>query len=60
MLQLADLYQNNKEVQVECNSQYGEGVAEFFAKATRHFYKEYLGNYPKSILLLFYGTLPMA
>lgn len=40
MLQLADLYQNNKEVQAECDSQYGEGVAEFFAEAVQHFYKE--------------------
>ena len=37
---LADLYQNNKEVQTECDSQYGEGVAEFFAEAIRHFYEE--------------------
>lgn len=40
MLQLADIYQNNKEVQAECDRQYGEGVAEFFAEAIRHFYKE--------------------
>lgn len=40
MLQLADLYQNNKEVQAECDSQYGEGVAEFFAEAVQHFYAE--------------------
>lgn len=40
MLQLADLYQNNKEVHAECDSQYGEGVAEFFVEAIRHFYKE--------------------
>ena len=38
MLQLADIYQNNKDVQAECDNQYGEGVAEFFAKAIRHFY----------------------
>lgn len=40
MLQLADLYQNNKEVQAECDNQYGEGVAEFFAKAIQHFYEK--------------------
>lgn len=40
MLQLADIYQNNKEVQAECDRQYGEGVAEFFAKAIQHFYEE--------------------
>lgn len=40
MLQLADIYQNNKEVQAECDGQYGEGVTEFFAEAIRHFYSE--------------------
>ena len=40
MLQLADIYQNNKDVQAECDSRYGEGVAEFFADAIRHFYEE--------------------
>lgn len=40
MLQLADIYQNNKEVQAECDSRYGKGVAEFFADAIRNFYKE--------------------
>lgn len=40
MLQLADIYQNNKEVQAECDSQYGEGVAKFLAEAIRHFYEE--------------------
>lgn len=40
MLQLAEIYENNEQVQKECNKQYGEGVADFFATAIRKFYKE--------------------
>ncbi len=40
MLQLADLYQNNKEIQAEYDKKYGEGVAVFFSEAIRHFYEK--------------------
>lgn len=40
MLQLADLYQSNKEVQGECDKKYGNGVAEFFAEAIQSFYND--------------------
>lgn len=38
MLQLADIYQNNERIKSECDSQYGEGMAEFFAEAVKEFY----------------------
>ncbi|MCI8327659.1 MAG: MerR family transcriptional regulator [Lachnospiraceae bacterium] len=40
MLQLANLYQTNEQIKKTCDTQYGEGVADFFAKAVKTFYKK--------------------
>ncbi len=40
MLQLAEVYQNNEEIKTTCDTQYGEGVADFFVKAIEAFYAE--------------------
>ncbi len=39
MLRLAEVYQTNETVRGECNQQYGEGVADFFAYAVIGFYR---------------------
>lgn len=39
MLRLAEVYQTNERVKRECDQQYGEGVAGFFAEAVTGFYK---------------------
>lgn len=40
MLELAELYQNNEGMKKVCDTQYGEGVADFFVKAINAFYAE--------------------
>lgn len=39
MLRLAEVYQTNEAVRGECDQQYGQGVADFFAEAVTGFYK---------------------
>lgn len=38
MLQMADVYERDEQVRKQCEMQYGEGVADFFADAVRAFY----------------------
>ncbi len=38
MLKMAELYQNNVQIKKECDKEYGDGIAGFFAEAIEEFY----------------------
>lgn len=38
MLKIAELYQNNVQIKKECDKEYGDGIAGFFAEAIEEFY----------------------
>lgn len=40
MLQIGQSYENNEQVRRECDIQFGEGIADFFADAIKTFYKQ--------------------